>query len=106
MDNFRIIYKILSILEKNLDYASFDAENIAPETLGITKQRRDALLIQLVKSGYVEGESYKCYIDEAYPRITDMSCIMITLSGLEYLSENSLMKKAMETIKNVIPIVK
>ena len=106
MDNFRIIYKILAILEKNLDYASFDAENIAPETLGITKQRRDALLIQLVKNGYVEGVTYKCYIDEDYPRVTDMSHIAITLSGLEYLSENGLMRKAMDAMKTIIPVIK
>ena len=55
MDNFKIIYRILKILEKSLDYENFDNEMLSPESLDITRERRDALLKMLLDSGYIEG---------------------------------------------------
>lgn len=52
MDNFKAVYKILSALEKAMDYPEFD--------------------------------------------------IRITLKGLEYLQENSMMKKVYNAVKGII----
>ena len=39
MDNIRIIYRILSVLEANMDTETFDERSLSPETLGITRAR-------------------------------------------------------------------
>ena len=36
MDNNRIIYHILSVLEASMDTETFDERSLSPETLGIT----------------------------------------------------------------------
>jgi len=37
MDNIRIIYRILSVLEDSMDTETFDERSLSPETLGITR---------------------------------------------------------------------
>lgn len=37
MDNFKAVYKILSTLEKAMDYPELDPEPIMPEKLGSAK---------------------------------------------------------------------
>lgn len=36
MDNIRIIYRILSVLEASMDTETFDERSLSPGTLGIT----------------------------------------------------------------------
>ena len=62
MNNFTVIYKILSALEKSMDFENFDSEQISPEKLGITKERRDKLLIEMQREGYITGISVKKWI--------------------------------------------
>lgn len=45
MDNFKIIYKILKALEKNLDYEDVEISTISAETLNITYERWEQLMI-------------------------------------------------------------
>ena len=45
MNNFTVIYKILKALEESMDYEEFDDNLISPEVLGITKERRNKLLM-------------------------------------------------------------
>ena len=39
MDNFKAVYKILSALEKAMDYPEFDIAQINHEKLGVSKER-------------------------------------------------------------------
>ena len=39
MDNFKIIYKILKILEQAMDYEEFDYSLISSEQLNVTPER-------------------------------------------------------------------
>ena len=39
MDNFKAVYKILSALEKAMDYPEFDINDVGPEALGVSKER-------------------------------------------------------------------
>ena len=48
MDNMKIVYKILKVLESAMDHEEFDIYLISPEALDITKERRDKLLIQVI----------------------------------------------------------
>ena len=87
-----------------MDYAEPDYEPIKASVLGLTDERWKAIIKMLVDNGYIEGIAMKNYmrvgltISKFEPQIT--------LKGLEYLHENSMMKKIMETakgIKDMIP---
>ncbi|MBE6083216.1 MAG: hypothetical protein E7205_11090 [Tissierellaceae bacterium] len=54
MDNFKIIYKILKTLEKAMDYDEFDARLISAETLGVSQNRWEAIMVMLQDEGYIE----------------------------------------------------
>lgn len=105
MDNFVVIYKILKALEASMDFDEFDIRLISPERLGITKERRDKLLIQMQKEGYISGISVVQYVNLASPSVDIPNSISITIKGLEYLAENSLMTKAANLAKGVAEIL-
>lgn len=99
MNNFTIVYRILKALEASMDSDRFDADAISAERLKITESRRDKLLIQLYKAGYIENLHVKTYVGEVFPTVQILPNATITLKGLEYLEENSLMNKAKDFIK-------
>lgn len=104
MDDFKIIYKILKYLCDSMDYDEFDSEGFNAEVFGTNQNRFNALLIQLQKSDYIEGLNIKRYARQSesiIPPITPN----ITLKGLEYLNENSLMKKAADLAKGIAEIL-
>ena len=105
MDNFKIIYKILKILEQAMDYDNFDIEKISAEALKISENRWSVLMEILADEGYIKGilVSYNIVGE----RTVSVSNIRITLKGLEYLSENTFMKKAANIAKGIkdIPFV-
>lgn len=103
MDNFTIIYKILSALEKALDYDQCNPDMISADHLGITENRWKHYMIMLYEAGYIEGLKASRYIDDSV--LVDVRNIRITLKGLEYLSENTTMKKAFKIAKGVADII-
>lgn len=103
MDNFRVIYRILRYLEKAMDYEEADVDFISASALGITEQRWLAIMEMLVKENYVSGISVKRSVDgDACLSVSD---IRITMKGLEYLQENSLMQKAANLAKGIAEII-
>lgn len=105
MEQFKQIYRILSILHKAMDLEEWDSKLLSPEALGISLPMWSRLMAMLLKEGYITGgESWESF-DVSYPKVKLMRP-EITLKGLEYLEENSLMKKAREMLKGVIHIVK
>ena len=106
MDNFRIIYRILQTLEKAMDYEEFDYSLISAEQLSVTPERLNNLLIQMQKNGYIEGlRIYSFAPDKGVERVYQPIHPKITIKGLEYLSENSMMKKVHETLKGFKEII-
>ena len=99
MDNIRIIYRILSVLEASMDTEAFDERSISPETLGITRARLLSLLRMLLQEGLIEGISVDT--DAAGNFLVSKGRTRITLKGLEYLNENSLMQRAMRMAKGI-----
>ncbi len=104
MDNFKAVYKILSTLEKAMDYPEFDASSISPEKLGVSEERWGRYIEMMADVGYVKGvEITKDIIGDTNVDVADMR---ITLKGLEYLQENTIMRKiynAARGIKEVTP---
>lgn len=105
MDNFLVIYRILKALEKAMDYDEFDVNAISHMRLNISYRRWEKLLIMLAKDGYIEGVVFDQCLSDYSPRVIQPIRPIITLKGLEYLSENSFMKKAAEIIKGAAEII-
>ena len=83
MDNFKAVYKILSALEKAMDYPEFDINDVGSEALGVSEERWARYIEMMVDVGYIKGVSIKRDITGA-TRI-NASDVRITLKGLEYL---------------------
>lgn len=101
MDNFKIIYRILRHLEKSLDYECIDIDSIQAEKLGVSYARWEQLLIMLQDNGYIKGISTTMTLDDDKRHIAEPIKPVITLKGLEYLSENTLMKKVANVLKGI-----
>lgn len=103
MNNFRIIYRILKYLEAALDVAAPDMTPIRAEALGLTEERWKALLLMMAREGYIWGLEYREYIGEA--SVIKIDRVQITMKGLEYLEENSMMRKVAEAAKGIVDIL-
>jgi DNA-binding Lrp family transcriptional regulator len=105
MEEFRIIYRILRILKKSMDFEEFDREQISAEALGLSEPMWRRIMALLVKNGYIEGvKIIKCDQLDA-PIIKYTGCPEITMKGLEYLESNSMMKKAADLAKGIVDII-
>ena len=98
MDNFSVIYKILNILEKAMDYENFDKSAISSEQLKISENRWKSIIEMLADNEYIKGVIISRSFDTTNVNIDS---IRITLKGLEYLNDNTLMKRVGRTLKGV-----
>lgn len=105
-EEFKIIYKVLKILKDSMDVEEFNSDLISFERLGISEAKWSRLMKMLFDNGYIQGLRIEHFIAESYPHIDDLDKTEITLKGLEYLEENSLMKKASNIAKGIVDIVK
>ena len=103
MDNFKIIYKILSVLEKSMDLENVDIERISSNNLGISQQRWNKYMEMLLDAGYIKGVTIQKYVTGETN--VDAEDIRITLKGLEYLSENSIMQKMYKAAKGIMDLI-
>lgn len=104
MDNFKIIYRILRSLEKAMDLEEFDKDLISKERLELSEARWCRIMALIVEEGYVKGVEVWNSFDCTYPRV----CVArpkITLKGLEYLEENTFMKKAADMAKGIAEVI-
>ena len=100
MEEFSIIYKILRILQKSMDYDEVDVRLISASALGISQNKWIRMMKMLADNGYIEGV---CIVNvDGASSIIQLNNPMITLKGLEYLGENSLMKKAKDIAMGIL----
>ena len=105
MDNFKVIYRILKYLEQRIDTPYATIEDLDAEKLGISQNRLEKLLREMYKSGYIDGLQWTQTLSDAFPHIVNGCRIEITMKGMEYLADNSMMKKAGELIKTAVDAV-
>mgnify|MGYP000967229042 CR=1 FL=1 len=99
MDNFRAVYKILSALERAMDYPKFDLlEQVSPEHLKVSEERYNRYLEMLADVGYIKGVP----ITKNIPGETQIDA---EEKGLGYLQENSIMRKMYHTAKGIEEII-
>ena len=102
MEDFRIIYRILKILHDAMDHEVFDRRLLDAEVLGISETKRNRLLDMLSKEGYISGIKPLWADGAEAPTYVYLNAPAITMKGLEYLDDNSLMKKAAAMAKGII----
>lgn len=105
MDNFKIIYLILKYLEQHLGEENLDMDKISHEQLRISFVRWEALLRMMQEEGYIKGLVYEQTMSDDSPHVVIPIRPKITIKGLEYLEENSFMKKAGEMLKKIKEII-
>ncbi len=101
MEDFRIIYRILRTLHKAMKLEEFDAEEISAEALKLEEPKWSRLMAMLLTEGYITGGETWTSMTCGYPRVK-LTRPEITLKGLEYLEENSLMRRAAGIAKGII----
>lgn len=104
MDNFKAIYKILTSLEAQMDLEKVNPDLFSPEILSVSKERWNKYIEMMADTGYIKGvRIFKSATGETIVKCEE---IQITLKGLEYLQENTVMRKiynAARGVKEVLP---
>lgn len=101
MDNFKAIYKILRLLDRNNGREDFSYESISAKAVGMSYERWEQLMIELQLNGFIRGLVVDQTLSDKFPHIVEPIRPAITLKGMEYLSENSAMGKAKEALKMI-----
>ena len=102
-DNFKFIYKILKALETAMDCPEFDISQISAEKFGISQERWGRYIEMMSDVGFIKG--IRVYTDCTGECCIDNEGIRITLKGLEYLSENTIMQRMYKVAKGIKDIV-
>lgn len=99
MDNFAAVYKILHALETCMDLEKANIDMFSAQKLGVSQQRWNKYIEMMYDVGYIKGVEITEYISGE----KEIYCedIQITLKGLEYLQENSIMQRIYKTAKGV-----
>ncbi|MCM1237250.1 MAG: YjcQ family protein [Ruminococcus flavefaciens] len=105
MDNFKVMYKILRELEKNMGNEKFSVKTISAEKLKISFEKWEQLLILMQDEGYINGLVLSKDLESMYQHIVEPIKPKITMKGLDYLANNSTIAKAKEMLKMAGEIV-
>lgn len=97
----RTMYVILKTLLKYAGRQDFSNELISAKKLGVSYDEWSYIMILLQKAGYIDGVVYSQTLSQRFPEIVDISKVGITIDGIEYVEENSTMKKIGEILKEV-----
>lgn len=103
MDNFKAVYKILTALEKAMDLPEFDISQVGPEALGVTQERWNRYIEMMADVGYIKGITLRKDITGG--TLVEAGNARITLKGLEYLQENSIMRKLYNTARGITELI-
>ncbi len=81
----------------------FDIMQVGPDSLKVSQERWCRYLEMMADVGYIKGVTFRQNV--IGETIVDAKNIRITLKGLEYLQENSIMQKLYNTAKGVVDII-
>jgi hypothetical protein len=100
MDNIRLMYRILKILDDHSGSPVLDGDLLLPRALGATRDEIDAVLVMLAEDGSIRGIEVKEFVNG--PQIVNESRLRITAAGLEYLHGNPMMQRAADEAKGIL----
>lgn len=106
---FNVAYKILIYLKYCYENGiSVDPDILSPDNIGISEKQFILTLQMLLEDGYIKGVSLSPTI-QGPTIINNIQDTYATSAGLQYLVENSMMKKVYNVSKEVrdwIPLFK
>lgn len=103
MDTLQVAYEILYSLEHK-EKPKYMGQIVSPEALKVDPEKWLEVVQSLLEEGYVSGVTIrKTILGETR---VDIANARITLSGAEYLKENSVMRKIAKIATDVITIAK
>lgn len=105
MKEFSQVYRNLKTLRNNLDAEEFDTSRLSPEALGMNLTRRNKLLNMLQDKGYVSGLDVVQFIVDSEPTVSKLENLEITMDDLQYLEENSMMRKVAKLVKGIKDVI-
>ena len=108
MDVFNLIYRILKQIRALELSEEHDLALLFPDALKATEIERDNILLKMQEEGLIAGLVVIEEVDgKQRPFIMwERAMPRVTLKGLEYMEENSMMKKAKNLLKGFVEIVK
>ena len=98
-----MVYRILVFLKKSELADEFDEDHFTATHFGLTARQWAASLERLLDDGLVKGLSVS-YSGDGYGAVM-IILPRITTKGLEYLEENSLMRRAAKLLKGITEIL-
>ena len=103
-DDFKIIYKILISLEHAMDCPNFSISESGIDASSISRERLCRYYEMLQDAGLIKNADLHVDITgEMFVR--NEKKIRITLKGLEYLHENSIMRKLYNAAKSITDLM-
>ncbi len=99
-DFFTVAYKILSYLKFCYENGQTPDPNVlSADTFNVSKVQFGNTLEMLADHGYISGiQFHSTKIGKTYSSLLDLK---ITIEGLQYLAENSMMKRLIESSKKL-----
>lgn len=106
-DYFVIVAKILDYLYRCLKKGvAPDPERLSPDALEINESYWNYIFYNLAEDGYIIGVSARKLMGNPDMQVKiQYGGLKITPQGIEYLTENSTIKKALQTLKTIKDLI-
>lgn len=103
-----IVYQILAYLYQCLKQGrNVESKNLEHNSqyFQINKDYWRYIIYHMHESGLIEGAVFIPVDEEDHPLPAQLGCVKITPAGIEYLCDNSFIKKAKEFLKDIKEII-
>lgn len=108
MDLSKLLYKILKITAERFGQEETPpaSELYTPDILNDTEPRIEQMLYRACKEGYIDGLRVLEIDGLKTPKVMmSQSYVQITIKGIEYIENNTTMKKIASTLKGIKEII-
>lgn len=105
MNDYKIMCKILRLLDKHKGDEDFDYALISASAMKCGYAEWEQLMIELQENGYLRGLVYTQTMSDKFPHLVEPIRPRITMKGMAYLEENTMMAKAKEALQMVGDII-
>lgn len=103
----RTVYKVLKRIHAAEQLDETDPDMFAPEVFDIDAAQRDRIMAMLQAEGLINGVIVRKYVGQRRETVLiDWQALEVTLKGLQYLEENSAMRKAAEEAKGIVGAIR
>ena len=102
-EHLKDIYRLLTAAKRGIGVSDFSLSVMGADALEITRERWAAYIRMLAEDGYLGGvRVYRNILGET--KVEDKG-VHITLKGLQYLQENSVMQQLYKAAKGITDLI-